>query len=165
MFEAIASNLPIVLSMVVGIVLLVVEAFMPGFGVAGFFGVVLEIAAVVMTYLTHGVTSALVVLLIGLAVVALAISMSLRSIAKGRLSESGMVLKNTERSEEGYMANEDLGVFLGRVGTATTALRPTGMADFDGVKLNVMSDGTFVEAGVQVKITRVDGGKVVVVPV
>ena len=54
MFEAIVSNLPIVLSMVVGIVLLVVEAFMPGFGVAGFFGVVLEIAAVVMTYMSHG---------------------------------------------------------------------------------------------------------------
>ena len=56
-------------------------------------------------------------------------------------------------------------VFLGKEGVTSTILRPTGMAEFDGVKLNVLSDGDFINPGVKVKIVRVDGSRVVVKPV
>ncbi|MEG0125671.1 MAG: hypothetical protein RR816_06275, partial [Clostridia bacterium] len=74
--EMILANLPILLCFVLGIVLLIIEVFMPGFGLPGISGVLLEIAAIVMTYLWHGGLAALGVTLIILAVIALVISLA-----------------------------------------------------------------------------------------
>ena len=43
-----------------------------------------------------------------------------------------------------------------------TVLRPAGMADFDGVKLEVLAEGEFIEAGKPVRVVRVEGRKIVV---
>ena len=51
---------------------------------------------------------------------------------------------------------------MGREGTTTGVLRPTGIADFDGVRLNVCSEGDFVEPGERVRITAIDGSRIIV---
>jgi membrane-bound serine protease (ClpP class) len=51
---------------------------------------------------------------------------------------------------------------LGRHGTAHTVLRPTGVADFQGQRVDVLTEGEFVEAGRAIKVLRVDGHRVVV---
>ena len=53
-------------------------------------------------------------------------------------------------------------VFLGKEGETVTILRPTGMAEFDGVKLNVVADGEYIPKGTPVKVQRVEGARVVV---
>lgn len=162
MIEWIAMNLPMLVCFVVGIALLVIEAFVPGFGLPGISGIVLEVAAVTLTWLNHGPLAALGMTIAVLALIAIAISMSLRSATKGKLSRSKLVLQQREINEEGYRAQEDMKVFLGREGIATTVLRPTGMATFDGVKLNVVSDGVFVPAETKVRIVQVEGSRIVV---
>ena len=162
MLELIAVNLPLVVCFVVGIALLVVEAFVPGFGLPGISGVVMEIIAIVLTWMNHGPVAALGLTIIVLALIAIAISVSLRSATNGKLSRSKLVLKHRESNEEGYRSQEDMQVFLGKEGEATTVLRPTGMAEFDGVKLNVVSEGEFVPAGTRVRIVRVEGSRIVV---
>ena len=57
---------------------------------------------------------------------------------------------------------DDLGYFVGRTGETHTLLRPAGIAEFDGVKLNVVSDGDFIDAGRQVRVERVEGNRIVV---
>ena len=59
MLEFISANLPIVICFIFGVGLLVVEAFMPGFGLPGISGIVLQVAAIVMTYFNHGAVAAL----------------------------------------------------------------------------------------------------------
>ena len=93
---------------------------------------------------------------------AIAISTSLHSLTKGKLSKSSIVNSHTESTDAGYRSAEDMQVFLGREGTATTALRPTGLGEFDGIRLNVVSEGEFVQMGVKVRIVSVEGSKVLV---
>ncbi|NLI22724.1 MAG: hypothetical protein GX418_14410 [Clostridiales bacterium] len=162
MFDLIAANLPIVICSIVGIALLVAEAFMPGFGVAGVSGIVLEVVAVVLTYLKHGGLAALGLTVVILAVIGISVSMSLRSATKGRLSKSPIILKASETAAEGYSATADMDVFLGREGMTTTVLRPAGMAELDGVRLNVVSDGEYIPKGTLVRVSRVEGARVVV---
>ena len=162
MLELIVANLPIVICFVIGIGLLILEAFMPGFGAAGITGVVLEIITLVMTWFEHGPVATLAMLLIVLLVLAIAISTSLRSIASGRLSKSSLVHADTESNEDGYRSVEDLAVFVDREGVASSVLRPTGIADFDGVRLNVSSEGDFIAAGTRVRIIKVEGAKILV---
>lgn len=162
MLELIAANLPIIVCFVIGIALLILEAFMPGFGAAGFTGVILEIITLVMTWFAHGPIATLAMLLIVLLVLAIAISTSLRSIASGRMSKSSLVHSATESNEDGYRSIEDLAVFMDREGVASSVLRPTGIADFDGVRLNVSSEGDYIPAGTKVRIIKVEGAKILV---
>ena len=162
MLEFIAANLPILICFIVGIGLLVLEAFMPGFGLPGISGVVLEVVAIVLTWVNHGPVAALGMTIIVLALIAIAISMSIRSATKGKISRSKLVLQNRESNEDGYRAQEDMKVFLGKEGEVSGVLRPTGMAEFDGVKLNVVSEGEFIPVGVKVRIVQVEGSRIVV---
>ena len=162
MLEFIAANLPIFICFVIGIGLMVLEAFMPGFGLPGISGIILEVVAVALTWMNHGPMAALGMTLIVLSILAIAISMSLRSAANGKLSRSKLVLNDTESNEAGYRSTEDLDVFLGKEGVTTTVLRPTGMAEFDGVRLNVVSEGEFIQSGTRVQIVRVEGSRILV---
>ena len=162
MLEFIAANLPIIVCFVLGIGLLMLEAFLPGFGVPGVTGIILELITLVLTWFSHGPTATLGMLLVVLSVLAIAISMSLRSLASGKLRNSKIVLNTAENNEAGYRSNEDMKVFLDRVGTTTTVLRPTGMADFEGVRMNVVSEGDFISAGESVRIIRIEGSRIVV---
>ena len=164
MLELIAANLPIIICFVIGIGLLILEAFMPGFGAAGITGIILEVITLVMTWFEHGPVATLAMLLIVLLVLAIAISTSLRSITKGRLSKSSLVHSETESNEDGYRSIEDLAIFMDKEGVATSVLRPTGIADFDGVRLNVSSEGDFINAGTKVRIIKVEGAKILVKP-
>ena len=162
MLEFLSANLPLVLCFLFGVGLLVAEVFMPGFGVAGISGILLELACIVLTYLYHGGLAALGVTIVILAVIGIAISLSLRSATKGRLSKSPIILNESETNADGYSATKDMDVFLGKEGDTTTVLRPTGMAEFDGVKLNVVSDGEYIAKGTHVRIERVEGARIVV---
>ena len=162
MLEWIAVNLPLLVCFLVGIGLLVLEAFMPGFGLPGISGIVMEIVAIALTWVNHGPVAALGLTIIVLSLIAIAISMSLRSATKGRLSRSKIILKERENNEAGYRSAEDMQVFLGKEGETTTVCRPTGMAEFDGVKLNVVSEGEFLPAGTRVRIVQVEGSRIVV---
>lgn len=162
MIEFISANLAIILCFIVGVGLLVAEVFMPGFGIAGISGIVLEGVSIVLTYLKYGGLAALGLTIVILAVIGIAISMSLRSATKGRLSKSPIILKTSETAAEGYSATADMDVFLGKEGDTLTVLRPTGMAEFDGVKLNVVSDGEYIPKGTRVRVSRVEGARVVV---
>ena len=162
MLEWIAVNLPLLVCFLVGIGLLVLEAFMPGFGLPGISGIVMEIVAIALTWVNHGPVAALGLTIIVLSLIAIAISMSLRSATRGRLSRSKIILKERESNEAGYRSAEDMQVFLGREGETTTVCRPTGMAEFDGVKLNVVSEGEFLPAGTRIRIVQVEGSRIVV---
>ena len=69
MLEFIAANLPILICFLIGIGLMVLEAFMPGFGAPGITGLILEIITLVMTWFEHGPLATLGMLLIVLLVV------------------------------------------------------------------------------------------------
>ncbi len=162
MVELLSASIPIIVCFFVGIGLLIVEVFMPGFGLPGIAGIILEVVSVVLIYLNHGALAALGMTVVVLAVMAITISIALRSASKGRLSKSSIILNEAETSEQGYTTSTDMDVFLGREGFATTVLRPTGMAEFGGVKLNVVADGEYIPKDTPVRVHHVEGSRVVV---
>ena len=111
--ELLLANLPIFVCFLLGLGLLIVEVFMPGFGLPGISGIILEVVSIVFTYLWHGGLAALGMTLVILAVVAIVISLALRSVNKGRLSKSPIILNDAENAADGSVATQDLEVFLG----------------------------------------------------
>ncbi len=68
---------------------------------------------------------------------------------------------NSEPSELG-LTYVRLAGLVGRVGTAATVLRPTGLMELDGDRINVVTEGEFLEAGQAVRVLFVRGNRVVV---
>jgi len=43
-----------------------------------------------------------------------------------------------------------------------TVLNPAGIAEFDGVRLNVVSEASYMTKGTKVKVIQVEGNRIVV---
>ena len=97
------------------------------------------------------------VLLVVIAILAVLISWVLRQVVHGK-TKTDLFLK--EKGE--YELHEDMQILVGKTGVTTSVLRPAGIGDFDGVRLNVVTEGGFIEKGVPIQIVRVDGSKIVV---
>ena len=154
-----AGNIPVLLMMIVGVVLLVVEMYVPGFGVPGISGIALLVLGFVL--LKPPLAEGLLLFAILAAVLCVALSVCLYSASKGRLSKSKLVL-NDVAVPASMAENNDLNYFIGREGVTHTALRPAGIGEFDGVKLNVVSDGEFIAKDRPIRVQSVDGNRIVV---
>ncbi|MCB9885019.1 MAG: hypothetical protein H6838_05975 [Planctomycetes bacterium] len=60
---------------------------------------------------------------------------------------------------------EGLTALVGRTGTAATVLRPAGTIEIDGERIDVVTEGEFLEAGAAVRVVYVRGNRVVVAAV
>jgi len=160
--EFLAENLAIIICAIIGIGLMVVEVFMPGFGVPGIAGFGLLLASVYLAWTRHGLLPALAVAAVEIGLVGVAIALALRSTSRGKLSRSPLILKGAQSRDQGFIAVEELGRFLGRQGVVLTTLRPAGMIDIEGERLNVVSAGEFIEKGATVVVKEVEGGRVLV---
>ncbi len=155
----ISANIPVLILMLVGVALLVVEMYIPGFGVPGISGAALLVLGFVLLKPTLGQGLALFAILA--AILCVALSICLISASRGRLSKSKLVLNDVAVPAEAAEHN-DLNYFIGREGTTHTALRPAGIGEFDGVKLNVVSDGEFIGQGKAIRVLSVQGNRIVV---
>lgn len=162
MIDFLLTNLPIVICVFVGLALITVEMFWPGFGLPGILGIVSLLIGAALLFFQSGLLAALEYLVVAIALVAISLSITLKSASSGKLSKSRFILKQPELLSEGQMAESELLVFLGREGEAATPLRPSGIADFDGVRLNVVSDGAYIQPGMRVRIEHVEGNRIVV---
>ena len=156
--DFILTNLPLILCLLTGVALLVLEVFLPGFGLPGISGLILLTVGIVLTWSAHGVVAGLAVMMISLALAGISISLSIKSAANGKLSKSALILNDVT----GSVDHEETEALVGREGETLTVLNPVGFAEFDGVRLNVVSEGTYLDKGVRVKVTQVEGNKIIV---
>ncbi|MBQ4085977.1 MAG: hypothetical protein IJC54_05345 [Clostridia bacterium] len=157
--QAILANLPAVLLLVVGFILVVIEMYIPGFGVPGITGIACLIAGVIIK--ASSALEALIMAIVIIALLCIALSISIHSVSKGRLAKSKLVLHETA-TDAAVIGENDLKYYLHKTGETTTVLRPAGMGEFDGVKLNIVSDGEFIAAGEKVQVIAVEGNRIVV---
>lgn len=160
MIESIMINITLVqaLLFIAGIILVIVEMFIPGFGIPGILGGTALIVAIILTAET--VSQAIVLTIIIVSILAIAFTIMLILLTKGKLSK--VVLENKLDKESGYIGTEDLDYFLNKEGITTSVLRPSGTADVDGIRMDVVSEGDFIEANTKVKIVKVEGRRIVV---
>jgi membrane-bound serine protease (ClpP class) len=74
-----------------------------------------------------------------------------------------LILQTGLSAGEGY-ASTPAGepAWLGKSGASLTPLRPAGIADIDGRRVDVVSEGEFIDSGVPITVIRVDGNRIVV---
>ncbi|MCB1127773.1 MAG: hypothetical protein KDM81_14870 [Verrucomicrobiae bacterium] len=141
--------------LVVGILLMLLETVLPGM-VAGLVGFGCMVAAVVVAYQEFGNTGGTVTLFIALGLMITAAILWLRFFPHSRL---GRIFVAKEAIGTLGVEQPDL---VGRQGTALTTLRPSGSAEVEGRRLDVVTEGAMIEAGTEIRIVAVEGARVVV---
>ncbi|MCL2628559.1 MAG: hypothetical protein FWD44_07700 [Oscillospiraceae bacterium] len=144
---------------VVGIALVIIEMLDPGFGFFGAFGILTLVGCIFVTANTVAEGIMLTIIFSVILLIMLAIFMIL--VSKGKLPNK-FILKDAETKDQGYIGTEDLNSFMCKKGIVTAACRPVGNADFDGVKLEVVSRGEFIDKGITIEVIEIEGNRVVV---
>lgn len=144
---------------VFGIALMLVEAFMPGFGVFGVSGLISTLVSIVLAAVS--VQTGMVMLLVSFLLAGVFSFFSFRFFAnRGALRH--IILSEEERVELGYTAPLDQQNLVGLEGVALTTLRPSGSAEIEGRRIDVVSDGAYIPAGEKLIVDRVEGVRVIV---
>lgn len=160
-FAGVGSWVPIVL-FVLGLILIVLEVFIPDFGLLGLLGIGSLALGIYNTVgdvglMIRDLSLALVVSTI-LIFVLIRNGYSLSNFNKIVLNTSSKQTENIEESEE------KTEIKVGMVGEAVTPLRPSGKAEFDAQaqSYDVLSSEGHIEAGSKVVISEIRGTKIVV---
>ncbi len=158
LFESI--NIVSVILFAVGMVLLLIELFVPGFGIFGGLGLVALVLCIVFQAKTAA--EALIMVLVITAIVVALSLIAARSFKRGWLYRSSLVLKDAEEKEAGYVSSSNFSHLVGKTGISITPLRPAGTAEFDGKKADVVTEGDFIPAKAEILVLRVEGSRVIV---
>jgi membrane-bound serine protease (ClpP class) len=158
---------------IVGSALILVEIFLiPGFGFTGFFGLALVFVSLVgaMVRIVPGGLwlpawddLQTPILNTGMALVGTGAAALLlgRFLPQSRLF-GRITLGAANAAAAGYTAAPDTTAWVGKTGTTLTQLHPAGAARIEGERLDVVTSGEFIDAGVTVKITEAHGNRIVV---
>lgn len=152
----------------IGLVLLAVELFVtPGFGVTGVLGIVALLAGLTLSLVGAGATTAIIVGAITRValslLVALAASVALLRFLPKLPFGRRLILDTGLGAATGYAsAPESDRRWLGKHGTADSPLRPAGIADLGGERVDVVSQGEWIDAGAPIEVIRVEGNRIVV---
>ncbi len=144
---------------IIGLILILIEALIPGFGLPGIAGIILVILGTILAM--GSLSSALVSISVAIIITTIISILMIKYGYKSPIFDR-IVLSTSQKDEEGYLSSATKDEYLDKEGIAVTELRPSGMIEIDGEKLDALSDGSFIPRGSKIKVARVEGSKIIV---
>ncbi len=142
-----------------GIALIILELFLPG----GIVGVIGLICVVVSLFLAAGsFTEMAISILIATAVSTIAVILLTKVLGKRMKFFKKFILTDSTNKESGYVSNETREDLVGQIAVTATALRPSGTIVLGDERIDVVSEGAFIDKDEQVKIVKAEGSRIVV---
>ena len=148
----------VALLLITGAVLIFAEIFLPGM-IAGAIGAVSLLAGVIAAYVYLGSAIGNLVAVGTLAASAFGAMLWFKYFPQSAIARKFTLNQPAPPETDGPQG------LLGQKGKTLTALRPAGQILVNGRRMDVVSDGAFVDAGQLVEVIEVDGLRIVVRPV
>ncbi|MGA1869749.1 MAG: NfeD family protein [bacterium] len=153
-----------VILLIIGAVLLALEIFViPGFGITGILGIIALTVGFILSMVgkypsAAEIWSAISHISFALIIVMIALAFSIKSMAHSKAAQQ-FILTSESKSEQTAPEQD---TFLNQEGYAYTNLRPAGKGIFNNQRINVMTEGDFIEKGSPIRIIRIEGSKITV---
>ena len=147
-----------VVVLLVGIVLIGVEFYIPGFGLPGISGTIFTVAGIFLT--GRNMSERIIVGLVAVIVIAIMLIVSI-IVFNSKSVKSPIKLDTDLQGKNLFIEEKDMEYLVGKNGVALTDLRPSGKGEFDGVKLDIITNG-YIAKGKELKIIEIKNNKIFV---
>ncbi len=149
--------LPVLLQ-AIGILVIFAEIFIPSFGLLAVIALAVFSYSLYLVFTTISSTAGLVFAGLDLILVPVCVVFGMKILAK-----SPLALRQELSRKQGVVSQaKELETYLHLKGISITDLRPSGMAEINTKRLDVVTDGEYIEANTPVVVTGVTGNRIIV---
>ena len=145
-------------SLVIGLMLLATEVFVPG-GILGVFGGAALLVAVGAGFFAFGPRGGMLAGVLLIIFGGLIFGLWIRIFPRTPMGKALTLRKDGHDFKD---AGAGPRVVVGLAGTALTDLRPAGLALLNGQRTDVVSEAGYISAGMSITVVRVEGHRIVV---
>jgi len=142
-------------------VLLVAEVFVPSGGLISIcaFGCLIGGTAI---FFKHSTTAGLIGVVIAIVMIPSVLIMAYRIFPKTRFGRAVILTPSQRQVGDAIPDTAELKELVGAVGEVVTPLRPVGMCDFSGQRVECVAESGYVDKGKQVEVIDVESTQVTV---
>lgn len=147
-----------ILILIAGFVLVGIEMVVPGFGAPGILGIICLLAGIFLTADT--VETGILITVVVIVILGILMTVIMGFLSRKKLASP--VILETEMKAGGAIDSSDLAYLISREGTAATDLKPAGKGNFEGIELDVFSEGQYIEKGSPIVISKISQNRLMV---
>ncbi len=147
-----------IVALIIGIILIGVEVYMPGFGVPGICGIICTVAGIFLT--GTNMSQRIIAGVIAIVVIAAMLVISI-IVFNSKSIKSPIKLETDLQGKNLFIEEKDMEYLIGKKGVALTDLKPSGKGEFDGVKLDIEASG-YIKKGTDLTITAIKNNRIFV---
>ena len=147
----------VILLIVAGMIALGVELFIiPGFGIVGILGILSLVGGMISAWMEFGPLWGMIAII----ATSVGTTMMVVVLLRSKMLKRRLVL-DAHLQQGGGTEAQDLTVLKDKEGVAT-ALRPAGIAVIENQRVDVVSEGGYIERGTSIRVIAIDGPRVIV---
>jgi membrane-bound serine protease (ClpP class) len=141
--------------------LIVAEVFVPSGGIISFFALACLIGGAAI-FFRHSSTAGWIGVVIAVIMIPSVLVFAYRIFPKTRFGKSVTLTPPEREKGDAIPDTPELKEMLGAEGIVLTPLRPVGMCDFSGQRVECVAEGGYVDKGNKVKVIHVQGTQLTV---
>jgi len=141
--------------------LIIAEVFVPSGGLISIFALACLIGGAVI-FFRHSTTAGWVGVIIAVIMIPSVLVIAYKIFPKTRFGKSVTLTPPQRQKGDAVPDTPELKELLGAVGLVLTPLRPVGMCDFSGQRVECVAEGGYVDKGKKVKVIHVQGTQLTV---
>lgn len=148
-----------IILLVLGIGLVVAELFLPG-GIAGIAGIIAIVSSLMLSSADMGHMAMSLGIALLVTIIVSIVLFKTMGLERGFFRH--VILNDSTSAEKGYVSQTTRLELIGLEGETLTPLRPSGTAEFDHERLDVVTEGGFISSHKRVKVIKTEGSRIVV---
>lgn len=149
--------LPILLQ-VIGILVIIAEIFIPSLGLLTAIALSVFFYSLYIVYTSISTTAGMVLAGLDIVLVPVLLIAGMKILAR-----SPLALKRELSKQDGVVSQiEDPKAYINMKGRSVTDLRPAGMAEINSQRVDVVTDGEYIDADTPIVVTDVSGNRIIV---
>lgn len=149
----------VIIFFLLGVVCIILEIFVPG-GILGVVGVGAIVGSLFLSTDDMGHMTMSIAIALLVAIIASVLLFRFMGLERGFFKN--IILSDSTSTEKGYISQKNRLELIGLKGTTLTPLRPSGTGEFDGERIDIVTEGGYIPLGAQVKVVKTEGTRVVV---
>ncbi|MBR4124283.1 MAG: hypothetical protein IKR12_01790 [Clostridia bacterium] len=156
-------NIICMVCLTIGLILLAIECFIPGFGVFGILGIIVSTLSLAFLIILGG-TWRQFLFVIGMVIViaTIVILIAIRSARFGALSKSPLVQTETALPEDFSSNEKNYSYLIGKIGVTETVCKPIGKVNIEGQTYSAITNGEYIDKEKEIYVSEVDGTSIIV---